>query len=112
MRLSYQTIIISISFRKHRLELAETVTRLVREHFPHSNSLLGEPLPKVHHGLHQLLLADGPVVIVVEHPEGRLDVIHLVAALPEELNTNFYEVVPRHQALPVTVCLERCKIRG
>ena len=76
------------------------------------DSLFCKSCPEVHHGLHQLLLADGAVVVVVEDPEGRLDIIHLITALPEELDTNFYEVVPRHQALPVTVCLEQCKIRG
>ena len=107
MRRSYQTIIISISFGKHCLELTENsyTFNQSREHFALCNSLLGKSRPEVHHRLHQLLLADGPVVVVVEDPEGGLHIIHLVTALPEELDTNFYEVVPRHQALPVTVCL-------
>ena len=105
--LSYQPVIISVCFRKHCLELAETVKNQheTRDR-SQDDSLFCKSCPEVHHGLHQLLLADGAVVVVVEDPEGRLDVVHLVTALSEQLDTNFYKVVPRHHSLPVTVGLK------
>ena len=54
-------------------------------------SLLGEALAEVEHGLLQLLLADRAVVVVVEHPEGHLHVVHLVAAVSQQLDGDAYD---------------------
>ena len=70
------------------------------------NSLVRAPLAKVDHGLPELLLANTAVVIVVEHPEGRLHVVQLVAAAPENLLADSQEVALVHGSLPVTVSLE------
>jgi hypothetical protein len=71
------------------------------------NLLFCTPLAEVDHGLPELLLADAPVVVVVEDPEGGADVVHLVAAGAEDVLPHKDEVGPGHEALPVTVRLAK-----
>ena len=69
------------------------------------NLLLCAPLAQVHHRLAQLLLADAPVVVAVEHPERGLHVVHLVAAVLEDLLPHPQEVRPVHHPVPVAISL-------
>ena len=67
--------------------------------------LLCASLAQVDHRLPQLLLADAPVVVAVEHPERGLDVVHLVAAVLQDLLPHAQEVRPVHHPVPVAVSL-------
>ena len=69
------------------------------------NLLLCAPLAQVHHRLSQLLLADASVVVAVEHPERGLHVVHLVAAVLEDLLPHPQEVRPIHHPVPVAISL-------
>ena len=67
--------------------------------------LLCASLAQVDHRLPQLLLADAPVVVAVEHPERGLHIVHLVATVLEDLLPHPQEVRPIHPPVPVAISL-------
>ena len=74
--------------------------------------LLCASLAQVDHRLPQLLLADAPVVVAVKHPERGLHVVHLVAAILQDLLPHAQEVRPVHDPVPVAVSLHIFVRRG
>ena len=74
--------------------------------------LLCASLAQVDHSLPQLLLADASVVIAVKHPERSLHVVHLVAAILQDLLPHAQEVRPVHDPVPVAVGLQLCVRRS
>lgn len=69
-------------------------------------SLLGHAGAKVEHGVLQLLLADGSIIVMVKHSESSSHVIHSITTISQKFYGNRDELTPRHQPLPVTVGLE------
>ena len=74
--------------------------------------LLCASLAQVDHRLPQLLLADAPVVVAVKHPERSLHIVHLVAAVLQDLLPDAQEVRPVHDPVPVAVGLHIFVRRG
>ena len=64
------------------------------------------PLAKVHHSFSQLFFADAAIVVIVKDSERCSDIIHLIAAILENLRAYIQEVSAVHGAIPFTVSLE------
>ena len=67
--------------------------------------LLCTALAEIHHRFLELLSANTAVIVIVKHPEGRLHVVQLVAALRDDVLGHHHKVLHVHAALPITVSL-------